>query len=393
MRSQLRFCLIAILFILPAASPLASTYAGPTDAPKAEATRVQEIIEHLASEDFAGRRGVDARRAAEYLAREFEDLDLKPVFAHESFLQPVPGPPGEEGESTTAGWNVTARYTHPEARFPHEYVIIAAHHDHLGRTKSDIYFGADDNASGVAMLLEAARLISSSDQVLDRSVLFVSFDLEEHLLFGSRWWTAHAPVPLEQVKFIIVADMLGRSLGDLPLETVFLFGAEHGAGIRESIRKIDFGPAAKPTLLSDDFVGLRSDYGPFRDREIPFVFASTGQSRDYHTPQDTADKIDFEQVATISTGLTKLLIEVAGRSEPPRWILDPPVEMEEVAAIEEICAQIRRKAEDWKLTPVQRFFVDQASTHAAKILRQDEITPADQAWLTRTTQLLLFSVF
>ncbi len=393
MRSHLRLTQIAILFALFALTPLRWTCAESDDATTARTANVREIIEHLASEDFAGRRGVDARRAAEYLAAEFEKLDLKPVFDNESYLQPVPGPPGEQNESTIAGWNVTGRYTHPEARFPEEYVIIAAHHDHLGRTASDIYFGADDNASGVAMVLEAARLITSSDNVINRSILFVSFDLEEHLLFGSRWWTAHAPVTLEQVKFIIVADMLGRSLGDLPLETVFLFGAEHGAGVRESIRKIDFGPAAKPTLLSDDFVGLRSDYGPFRDREIPFLFASTGQSRDYHTPQDTADKIDFKQVAEITTGLTELLVDVANRSEPPRWILDPPVEMGEVKAIEEICEQIRRKAEAWNLTPVQRFFVDQASTHARKILRQKEITPADQAWLTRTTQLLLFSVF
>lgn len=393
MQAHLRAFLIAILFALFALNPLGWTHAESEEAQTAQTARVREIIEHLASKDFGGRRGVDARRAAEYLTAEFEKLRLKPVFDDDSFLQPVPGPPGEKNESTIAGWNVTGRYTHPEARFPDEYVIIAAHHDHLGRTESDIYYGADDNASGVAMVLEAARLITSSDNVINRSILFVSFDLEEHLLFGSRWWTAHAPVPLEQVKFVIVADMLGRSLGDLPLETVFLFGAEHGAGVRDSIREIDFGPAAKPTLLSDDFVGLRSDYGPFRDREIPFLFASTGQSRDYHTPQDTADRIDFPQVAQITTGLTELLVNVANRSEAPRWILDPPIEMEEVKAIEEICTQIRRKAEEWKLTPVQRFFVDQASTHAAKILRQNEITPADQAWLTRTTQLLLFSVF
>ncbi|WP_339746088.1 M28 family peptidase [uncultured Rubinisphaera sp.] len=354
---------------------------------------VQRHIETLASDEFAGRSGPTALKAAEYVAAQFEKLKLKPVFTEDSFLQPIPGPVDEAGLATTAGWNVTGCWTPAGAKFPDEYLIIAAHHDHLGSRKSGIYYGADDNASGVAMVIEVARSLILSDIKMDRSVLFVSFDLEEHLLFGSRWWTAHPPVPLENVKFVVVADMLGRSLGDLPIKSVFLCGAEHGLGVRNILSDIPFADSVKPVLLSDDFVGLRSDYGPFRDRRIPFLFTSTGQSRDYHTMEDIAAKIDFEQVAAISTGLARLLIAIGNKENAPEWIESPEIAPSEVKAILEICKQIDEHAQEWKLTSIQKFFVDQTRSRAERILSQKTITAEDQRWLTRTTQMLLFTVF
>lgn len=354
---------------------------------------VRRHIETLASDEFAGRSGASALMAAEYVADQFEKLKLQPVFVEKSFLQVIPGPVDEAGNSTTAGWNVTARWTPAGAQFPNEYLIVAAHHDHLGSRKSGIYYGADDNASGVAMVVEVAKSLIRSDIKLDRSVLFVSFDLEEHLLFGSRWWTAHPPVPLEDIKFVIVADMLGRSLGNLPIDSVFLCGAEHGSGVRKTVSEIPFADTVQPVLLSDDFVGLRSDYGPFRDRKIPFLFASTGQSRDYHTMHDTADKIDFEQVAAISTGLARLIVAIGNQQKAPEWIESPEIDPSEVKAILEICRQIDEHAVEWELTAIQKFFVDQTRSRAERILSQKTITPEDQRWLTRTTQMLLFTVF
>ncbi len=354
---------------------------------------VRKHIETLASEEYAGRSGPTALMAAEYVAGQFEKLNLKTVFAEDSYLQPIPGVVDEAGNATTAGWNVTARWTPAGAHFPDEYLIVAAHHDHLGSRKSGIYYGADDNASGVAMVIEVAKSLILSDIKLDRSVLFVSFDLEEHLLFGSRWWTAHPPVPLEEVKFVIVADMLGRSLGDLPLKSVFLCGAEHGTGVRKTLSEILFAESVKPVLLSDDFVGLRSDYGPFRDRKIPFLFASTGQSRDYHTMKDTADKIDFEQVAAICTGLARLIVEIGNQEKAPEWVESPVIDPSEVKAILEICSQIDEHAAEWNLTAIQKFFVDQTRFRAERILSQKTMTLEDQRWLTRTTQMLLFTVF
>ena len=116
----------------------------------------------------------------------------------------------------------------PELR--HECVVIGVHYDHLGVRNGIVFHGADDNASGVAMMLEVARQLASTGRPR-RSVMFVGFDLEEQMLWGSRWF-AHPPRPLTQFKLFITADMIGRSLGDLPLPAVFILGSEHAPQLR-----------------------------------------------------------------------------------------------------------------------------------------------------------------
>jgi len=367
--------------------------------PKVCEQRIRQHIEHLASEKLQGRRGIHAIQAAEYVAEEFQKLNLQPVFkslenkAARSYFQSIPAAPDKNGKSMTAGKNVAGLFIGCDARLKDEYIIVAAHHDHLGKKRDGIFFGADDNASGVAMVLEVARVLSTSPTPTKRSVLFVSFDLEEHLLFGSRWFTAHPPVPLKQVKMMIVADMLGRSLGDLPMDSFFLFGCEHAGGVSKLVSRIPFAEKAKPVLLSDDFVGTRSDYGPFRDRKIPFLFASTGQSKDYHTVRDTADKINCEQVTAISQGLAVLAKRLSNLDQAPVWIDKPKVSLAEVEAILKIVTEIEKKATDWKLNTVQRLFVSQARIQTKRILKNQKMSPQEQARLMRTTQMLLFTVF
>ena len=372
----------------------------PPEEPKVCEQRIREHILYLASRELRGRRGSDAAKAAEYIAGEFRKLELQPVFelpddkCKRSYFQDIPAAPDKCGNSTTAGRNVSGLLVGCDPELKDEYIIIAAHHDHLGKSQNGIFFGADDNASGVAMVLELARVMTASADSIRRSVLFVSFDLEEHMLFGSRWFTAHPPVPLKQVKMMIVADMLGRSLGDLPLDSFFLFGSEHAEGVRNLISRIPFAEKAKPVLLSDDFVGTRSDYGPFRDRKIPFLFASTGQSKDYHTVRDTADKINYKQVTAISQGLSILAKRLANLDQPPTWIDNPGISRGEVKAIGKIVTEIEKKADDWKLNALQRLFVSQAKIQTKRILQTNqEPGPREQARLTRTTQMLLFTVF
>jgi len=356
-------------------------------------SRVQAHIEYLASEEMGGRRAQKAQQAGEYVAEQLKGLGLLPAFAEDSYFQAIPGPPDEAGQGTVQGRNVAAVLPGSDTALKDEYILIAAHHDHLGRNRRGIFYGADDNATGVAMILEVARLLQESEKTCKRSVLIVSFDLEEHLLFGSRWFVAHPPMPLEQIKCVIVADMLGRSLGDLPLEAVFLFGSERGTGLREQCQRLPFAENCRPVFLNAEFVGTRSDYAPFRDRQIPFVFVSTGQSRDYHTIRDTAEQINFSQVAGITRALARLMSELANAAETPEWIDEPPPARDEVAAIQNIVAQIEAQADNWQLSPLQRLFVQQARQQTRQILERDQFTAEDRKRLTRTTQLLLFSVF
>lgn len=355
--------------------------------------RIEQDVRDLSDESFRGRRGADAARAADYVQREFSDLGLQPLFRNESYLQDIPGPRDEQGRQTRIGRNVGAILPGSEATLNEEYVLIAAHHDHLGLSEDGIFHGADDNASGVAMVLEVARLLTQAPIPPPRSIIFVSFDLEEHLLFGSRWFVAHPPIPLKQLKLVIVADMLGRSLGDLPLQSLFLFGAEHGSGLRELLEEISPPSGMKSVLLNQEFVGTRSDYGPFRDRQIPFLFASTGQSRDYHTVRDTADRIDYAQLTSITSFLAETVTRAAGAESPPEWIDQPELTLEEVSAVLTIVETIEEAASSWNLSLVQKLFVTQTRQRATRILKQGFITPEDRRWLTRATQMMLLTVF
>lgn len=359
------------------------------------AEQVEAHVRHLASDDFEGRQGANAIRAAAWVADQFEQLGLKPVLPEDSYRQDIPGRPDDDGGKTIIGQNVVGLLRGSDPELADEYILLGAHHDHIGKAEDGIFYGADDNASGVAMVLAVAERLSQPGQRPRRSVLFVSFDVEEHLLFGSRWFAAHPPVPLEQIRLVVVADMLGRSLGDLPLNSVFLFGAEHGTGLRNTVESLQstFQPTVNPVLLSASFVGTRSDYAPFRDREIPFLFASTGQSPDYHKMGDTADKLNFEQITAISTGLSELVQQVANTDTPPEWIAEPEISRDEVQAVLNIVTVIEQHAESLELSTVQKLFVAQTRFRAEELLKADTISPGDEAWLTRATQMMLFTVF
>jgi hypothetical protein len=210
----MRFLALASIFLLSLNSCLtAADLPCPLalHAPKpiqVDEDRIRQHIAFLAGDKLAGRSGAGSQLAAEYLKKEFQSLELQPLFDGD-FFQPVPG---SEKFGIAGGRNVGALLPGSDPKLREEYIIIAAHYDHLGTRGGAIFPGADDNASGTAMMLEAARVLSQSPKKLKRSVMFVGFDLEERLLWGSRWFVAHSPVPQEQMKCLLVADMIGRSL-------------------------------------------------------------------------------------------------------------------------------------------------------------------------------------
>src|SRR5262249_17851088 len=134
-----------------------------------------------------------------------------------------------------------------------------------------------------------------------RSVMFIGFDLEEAGLFGSRYFVAHSPVPLERVALFVTADMIGRSLAGVCGDHVFVMGTEHAPGLRHCIAEAGRGGRLTVDLMGADILVLnRSDYGPFRSRSVPFLFFTTGENPRYHTPQDTADTLDHPKMTEIA---------------------------------------------------------------------------------------------
>src|SRR5947209_19219098 len=120
------------------------------------------------------------------------------------------------------------------------------------------------------MMLEVGRALVQAPDGPKRSVMFVGFVLEEIGLYGSRYFVEHAPVPLKQVALFITADMIGRSLGGVCDPYVFVMGSEHAPGLRPWVAGAAAGRPVSVGLLGTDILLLdRSDYAPFRARQVP----------------------------------------------------------------------------------------------------------------------------
>ena len=354
---------------------------------------VRPHIEFLAGEKLNGRSGAGARAAAEYIRDRFQEAKLAPLFGDKSYFQNIPGRADENGEKPVVGRNVGGWIEGSDPKLRGEFVIISAHYDHLGVRNGKMYPGADDNASGVSMMLELARRLATSSTKPKRSIAFVGFDLEERFLWGSRWFAAHPPWPMDQVKMFITADMIGRSLGDLPLPTVFVMGSEHSPQLAGTLDRIGAPNGLEIARLGIDLIGTRSDYGPFRDRKVPFLFFSTGEHPDYHSPRDLPDRIDYEKVARVSGLALMIVADVANTGEAPEWIDSIKPNLDEAHTLNRITKTLLNPESNHPLTSLQRLIVTQARIKTDQIIKRGTITATERTWLTRLAQIMMLSIF
>src|ERR1700722_3660146 len=159
------------------------------EAELSEAITVAELKAHvyrLASPEYRGRRGPGAARAAQHIADLFKRTGLAPAFG-ESYFQDIPWllTNGSEGGPAFVGRNVGAILPGSDPALKDDWIVLSAHYDHLGQTRDAMFPGADDNASGVAMLIEVAEAFALQKHKPKRTIVFVAFDLEEKGLQGS----------------------------------------------------------------------------------------------------------------------------------------------------------------------------------------------------------------
>jgi hypothetical protein len=218
------------------------------------------------------------------------------------------------------------------------YVVLSAHMDHVGigppdETGDSIYNGADDNASGTAALMAAARAFAVLPEPPARSILFLAVSGEEKGLLGSRWFVENPTVPVENMVANINLDMIGRNAPD----SIVVIGKEYSSlgplvhEVAEANPRL--GLTVAPDLWPDQRFFFRSDHFSFAAREIPALFFFTGVHEDYHRPSDTADKIDNDKAARVARLAFLVALEVARRGDAPEW--DP-------AGLEEVRRMTRR---------------------------------------------------
>jgi hypothetical protein len=357
----------------------------PPDA--ARLARVESLIGTLASPEFEGRSGAGARRAAALIVDTFRDLGLRPLFG-DSFEQPIPGQRGE-GE---VGRNVGAWLEGADPELRREWILVAAHYDHLGVRGGRLFPGADDNASGVAMLLEVARSLGEGAPPR-RSVAFVAFDREEDGLWGSRHFVQSPPRPLESIRLLLVADMLGRSLAGVCDEFVFVLGSENAPGLRPSIDRAAEGlPVRLGVVGSDVLLFDRSDYGPFRVRGIPYLFFTTGESPVYHSPEDRPETLDYAKLGASIELVSRLARDASGEAQLPDWSAPPDHALDEAVAIRDVLARLRDHADDLAIKPLQRTWIDLQIRDLTEAIGRGRLTPDERRRMVSGAQLVLYTI-
>ena len=203
-------------------------------------------------------------------------------------------------------------------------VVIGAHYDHLGfghfgaldrQAEGKVHPGADDNASGTAVLLELARRMAKLPVKPDRTIVFAAFSGEELGLYGSRHYIESSNSP-SAIKAMINLDMVGR----LRENRLTVFGARSGENLSDLVTKN--ARALGLDITDSNDVG-RSDHMSFYSKKIPVLHFFTGTHGDYHRATDTWDKLNFEGMAKISDLVLVTALEIANRKEPIRFVSLP----------------------------------------------------------------------
>lgn len=197
-------------------------------------------------------------------------------------------------------------------------VLVGAHYDAQGEKDTDVFPGADDNASGVAALLEIARL--SAMRKTGPDMVFVAFGAEENGLLGAKAYVEAPSVPLSRIMLMINLDMVGRPMLDGSPMRFFIPRADETIGYvignrdKPKTDELLHRAAARedrPLIGIPEIVltrlGFASDSVPFSPH-VPTIFLSTGDHADYHRPTDTPEKLDFEQLARAAR-LTLAIVE------------------------------------------------------------------------------------
>lgn len=209
-----------------------------------------------------------------------------------------------------------------------ETVVIGAHYDHLGRGEKGtkelgstaIHYGADDNASGTAALLELARRYAARPNREGRRVVFVAFSGEERGLFGSLAYTGKPPFPLKDTVAMLNMDMVGRVRADEKSGKDRLVVG--GLGSARTFEKlIDEANMKAGFHVAKDKAGVGpSDHTSFYLAKVPVYFFFTGEHEEYHTPKDRPETINFAGIARVADLVDSLATTIATTRERPEYV-------------------------------------------------------------------------
>ncbi len=297
-------CFIAIVALLSFASEL-----------HAQSSIVENLKQHeyvLASDSLQGRRTgtIGAEKAVAYICRQLKLMNVRPFF-DTSYIQPFT----YGYDIKMNGKNVLALIPGADPVLKDEYILLGAHYDHLGikygdSTSDVVYNGADDNASGVAALLEVARKLQSIRETLKRSVIIAFFDAEEVGLEGSTYLADFPVVPMEKLRLMMSVDMVGYLKTSNFLQYAGTGTIQNGERIIHSLPwNSPYGKIECKKFENSIFTA--TDTRRFAQKYCPTLAVTTGLKSPYHKVSDEADGIDYEGLSYIVEHLTALSVQVS----------------------------------------------------------------------------------
>ncbi len=283
---------------------------------KQKAITLEEDVAYLASDSLQGREtGTEYElKAATYVKERMEGIGLAPKGNAGTYFQTFTFKPKTDphaqieyvnGHSTLTGTNVIG-YLDNQAE---KTVIIGAHYDHLGMggegslyTDGEaIHNGADDNASGVGILLQLAERLK--DTLKGSNYLFMAFSGEEMGLLGSNYFTKNPTIDLPKASYMLNMDMVGR-LRDANTLSISGTGTARIWNQVLNATNTDF-----KLVLSESGVGP-SDHTSFYLQNIPALHLFTGQHSDYHKPSDDSEKLNYEGMRMIEDYIIRIISEL-----------------------------------------------------------------------------------
>jgi aminopeptidase YwaD len=212
--------------------------------------------------------------------------------------------------------NVVMMLPGEDEKLKNEYIILGGHFDHLGMggpgsssravDTMGVHHGADDNASGVAMMLELAQKFAGTNGSHKRSIICMAFTGEEEGLLGSKYFTDNPEVDLLKVDAMINFDMVGRLNETKDLQ---IGGVGTATGLKD-IASTECDTNLLKPLFTEEGYGP-SDHSAFYLKNIPVLYFTTKAHLDYHTPGDTYDKINYKGMVTVSDLIFRITSRIA----------------------------------------------------------------------------------
>lgn len=296
--------------------------------PKVATNKIKDDVAFLADDKLEGRQtGTEGEiKAADYIVSRFKEMGISPKgtngFLQSFSFKPKTDPHKEveftkNADNTITGNNVIG-YIDNKAETT---IIIGAHYDHLGYGGEGSLFrgddkavhnGADDNASGVAIMLNLADRLNVRNlnaEIKDKNnYLFMAFSGEEMGLLGSNYFSKNPTIDAESINYMINMDMVGRMKADSTL-------AVYGVGTSPIFKQTIKANNEKFRLVENESGVGPSDHTSFYLIDVPVLHFFTGQHEDYHKPSDDADKLNYEGMNLISDYIYEIISDLNDNGE------------------------------------------------------------------------------